>query len=78
MSIVADIEPEVDSFIDGETSNQAMLMVDMCAQRANAIRREDVILHHNSVFLSAKIRNSNEYQQKLRISLCFARFYLSL
>ena len=32
-----DIKPEVDAFVDGETCDQTMLVVDMSTKRANAI-----------------------------------------
>ena len=37
VGVVADIEPEVDTFVDGKTCDQAMLMVNMCTKGANAI-----------------------------------------
>ena len=45
MTIFADVEPKVDTFVDGKARDQAMLMVDMGAQRAHTVRGEDVVLH---------------------------------
>jgi len=45
LAIFADVEPEVDTFVDGKARDQAMLMVDMGAQRAHTVRGVDVVLH---------------------------------
>lgn len=45
MTIFADVEPEVDTFVDGKARDQAMLMVDMGAQRAHTVRGEYMVLH---------------------------------
>ena len=45
VGIIVDIEPKVNSFVDGETCDETMLMVDMRAQRANAIGGKNVIGH---------------------------------
>ena len=50
MGIGSNVEPEVDSFIDGKTCDETMLMIDMRAQRANAIGGENMILHTTDCF----------------------------
>ncbi len=43
--VFADVEPKVDTFVDGKARDQTMLMVDMSAQRAHPVRTKYVILH---------------------------------
>ena len=45
VTIIGYIEPQVDTLVDGKTSDQAVLVVDMSAQGTYAIGRENVILH---------------------------------
>lgn len=45
MTVVTHIEPKVNTFVDSKTRDQPMLVVNMCAQRANTIRGENVVLH---------------------------------
>ena len=51
IAIFADVEPEVDTLVNGKARDQAMLMVDMGAQRTHTVRGEYVILH---IFLFKK------------------------
>ena len=41
--IIADIEPQVDTFVYGKAGHQSMLMVNMSSYRAHPIRRKNVI-----------------------------------
>jgi hypothetical protein len=44
MCVVVDVEPEVDTLINGKTRDQSMLMIDVSAQGTNTIGRENMIL----------------------------------
>jgi hypothetical protein len=44
MCVVVDVEPEVDTLINGKTCDQSMLMIDVSAQGTNTIGRENMIL----------------------------------
>ena len=41
-TVLADIEPEVNTFVDGEARDQAVLMIDVGAERADAVGGVDV------------------------------------
>ena len=44
MSIFTYIKPKIDSFVNGKTCHQPMLMVHMCSQRTHSVWRENMIL----------------------------------
>lgn len=46
MAIWRDIEPKVDTLVDGKARDQAMLMVYMGAQRAHPVWGEYMVLHN--------------------------------
>ena len=74
MAVVVDIEPEVDAFVDGESCNESMLVVDMCAEGADAVGGENMVLHKRDFiyFSVAKIRNILKMAKFLGVFLLFS------
>lgn len=40
-----DIKPEIDAFVYGKASHQAVLVIDVCPQGANTICTENMVFH---------------------------------
>lgn len=45
VTTVGNVEPQVDTLINGKTRHQAMLVIDMRTQRAHTVGRKNMILH---------------------------------